>query len=158
MAIICISVLYYIIKQYTTILVQYSPPYTYPNPTWYFIFNFLVISFIENKCLYDVIWDLKREKKNVWQKVDSKPGCSRQKRPRHAFYHLRHWSWWVIAIFLLCWLSQSPNHMLVGGVSVNSLCQQGGLFALSVNRHSIFVIISLNESILVSKKRIYNMI
>ncbi len=29
------------------------------------------------------------------------------------------------------------NHMLVGGVSVNSLCQQGGLFALSVNRHSV---------------------
>ncbi len=29
-----------------------------------------------------------------------------------------------------------PNHTLVGGVSVNSLCQQGGLFALSVNRHS----------------------
>jgi len=26
----------------------------------------------------------------------------------------------------------SPNHTVVGGVSVNSLCQQGGLFALSV--------------------------
>ncbi len=35
------------------------------NPTRYFIFNFLVISliFFKNKCLYDVIWDLKREKK-----------------------------------------------------------------------------------------------
>ncbi len=31
-----------------------------------------------------------------------------------------------------------PNHTSGGGgVSVNSLCQQGGLFALSVNRHSI---------------------
>ncbi len=30
-----------------------------------------------------------------------------------------------------------PNHTLVGGVSVNSLCQQGGLFALSVNRHAV---------------------
>ncbi len=29
----------------------------------------------------------------------------------------------------------SPNHMFVGGVSVNSFCQRGGLFALSVNRH-----------------------
>ncbi len=29
-----------------------------------------------------------------------------------------------------------PNHTLVGGVRVNSICQQGGLFALSVNRHS----------------------
>ncbi len=28
--------------------------------------------------------------------------------------------------------------MSVGGASVNSLCQQGGLFALSVNRHSYF--------------------
>ncbi len=26
----------------------------------------------------------------------------------------------------------------MGGVSVNSLCQQGGLFALSVNGHSDF--------------------
>ncbi len=29
-----------------------------------------------------------------------------------------------------------PNHTLVDGVSVNSICQQGGLFAFSVNRHS----------------------
>ncbi len=28
------------------------------------------------------------------------------------------------------------NQTLVGGASVNSLCQQGGLFALSVNKHS----------------------
>ncbi len=28
----------------------------------------------------------------------------------------------------------------MGGVSVNSLCQQGGLFALSVNRHSVNLI------------------
>ncbi len=50
------------------------PPYwdnkalpTYPNPTRYFIFNFLIISFIfiENKCLSDAIWDLKREKKSL---------------------------------------------------------------------------------------------
>ncbi len=30
-----------------------------------------------------------------------------------------------------------PNHKLVGRVSVNSLCQQGRIFALSVNRHSV---------------------
>ncbi len=29
----------------------------------------------------------------------------------------------------------------MGGVRVNSLCQQGGLFALSVNRHSVFLIL-----------------
>ncbi len=32
--------------------------------------------------------------------------------------------------------------MLVGGVGVNSLCQQGRLFALSVNRHSVLKIIN----------------
>ncbi len=37
---------------YTTLLGQQSPPYTYPNPTRYFIFNILVISL------------------KVWQKAD----------------------------------------------------------------------------------------
>ncbi len=35
-----------------------------------------------------------------------------------------------------CFSVDQLNHTLVGGVSVNSLCQQDGLFALSVNRHS----------------------
>uniref|UniRef100_A0A671PR30 Arrestin C-terminal-like domain-containing protein n=1 Tax=Sinocyclocheilus anshuiensis TaxID=1608454 RepID=A0A671PR30_9TELE len=63
------------------------PPYTYPNPTRYFIFNFLIISliFIENKCLYDVIRDLKREGKKVRQKVGSNPG-HRVKKPRARAY------------------------------------------------------------------------
>ncbi len=53
---ICTSVLYYIIKHYAIIWIQIikwmppycdkSPPYTYPNPTRYFIFNFLIMSFI----------------------------------------------------------------------------------------------------------------
>ncbi len=62
-----------------TLLGQQSPPYTYPNPTWYFIFNLLIISFlfIENKCVSDAIWDLKRQKK-VRQKTDSNSGLSRQ--------------------------------------------------------------------------------
>ncbi len=40
-----------------------STPYTYPNPTQYFIFNFSIIFFIfiENKCLSYVIWALKRD-------------------------------------------------------------------------------------------------
>ncbi len=60
-------------------LLGQSPPYTYPNPRRYFIFNFMIISFIfiKNKCLSDVIWDLKREKK-VRQKVGSNSGQSRQ--------------------------------------------------------------------------------
>ncbi len=42
-----------------------SLPYTYPNPTRYFIFNFLIISliFIENKCLSDAMRFEKGEKK-----------------------------------------------------------------------------------------------
>ncbi len=31
--------------------------------------------------------------------------------------------------------------MLVGAVSVNSLCQQGGPFGLSVNRHFVKIIV-----------------
>ncbi len=46
-----------------------------PNPTWYFIFNFLVISFIfiENKCFSGVILNLKREKKKL-PKGEFEPG------------------------------------------------------------------------------------
>ncbi len=33
-----------------------------------------------------------------------------------------------------CFSVDYLNHTLVGGVSVNSLCQQGGLFALSVSK------------------------
>ncbi len=54
------------------------PPYwdnkalttTYPNPTRYFIFNLLVIYliFIENKCFYNVIWNLKNEEKKKYAK------------------------------------------------------------------------------------------
>ncbi len=32
-----------------------------------------------------------------------------------------------------------PNQTLVGGISVNRICQQGGLFALSVNRPSVYI-------------------
>ncbi len=56
-----------------------------PSPTRYFIFNFLIISFIfiENKCLYDAIWDLKSERKKkvrpIGQRWDRTTGRSRQK-------------------------------------------------------------------------------
>ncbi len=41
-----------------------TPTLTLPDT---FIFNFFIISliFIENKCLSDAIWDLKREKKSL---------------------------------------------------------------------------------------------
>ncbi len=64
-----------------------TPPYTYPNPTRYFIFNFLIISFIfiEKKiCFSDVIWNLKREKKSS-PKGGFEPGRSRQSEDSKHF-------------------------------------------------------------------------
>ncbi len=44
------------------LIVTLKPPPPHNNPNRYFLFIFLIISliFIENKCLYDVIRDLKR--------------------------------------------------------------------------------------------------
>lgn len=42
--------------------------------------------------------------------------------PLHHCYHKQSSVW--------------PNQTSVGGVSVNSICQQGGLFGPGVNRHS----------------------
>ncbi len=78
----------------------------------YIIFNFLIILIIsiENKCLSDAIWGLKKGGKKFGINIK-----------QAYFYNVDY-----------------PNHTLVGGVSVNSFCQQGRLFALSENRHSIF--------------------
>ncbi len=113
-----------------------------PNPTSYFIFNFSIISFIfiENKCLTDVTWDMKREKK-----VNLNPSRSGQK-------WLHHWSWCLTVVFCSV---HHPNHTLVGRVSVHSLCQQDRLFALSVNRHSCKYIYFLNIYICVCDIYIY---
>ncbi len=74
------------------------PPYwdnkALPTPTLIlpdtFIFNFLIISFIfiENKCLSDALWDLKREKKN-----SAKGGIELDLVKKHAPYQLHHWNW-----------------------------------------------------------------
>ncbi len=86
-------------------LLGQSPPYTYPNPTQYFIFNFLIMSFIfiKNKCFSDVIWNLKREKK-VHQKADSNPGRSFQKEYDTCFTICTTESddWWPSFVMLTC--------------------------------------------------------
>jgi len=41
-----------------------------------------------------------------------------------------------------------PKQTLVGGASVNSVCQQGMLFAICVNRHSVFDWLKWMENIL----------
>ncbi len=101
-----------------------TPTLTLPDTL---IFNFLIISFIfmENKCLSVVIY-LKGRKKSL-AKGEFEPGLTASRRLRYTLYHLRQLSFIVL---------NYPNHTLVGRVSVNSLCQQGRVFALSVNRHS----------------------
>ncbi len=50
---------------------------------------------------------------------------------KHQFQWCR---WWSGVFFFF----NEPNHMLVGGVSVNSLfLHQGGLFAISVNKNHV---------------------
>ncbi len=58
-----------------------------------------------------------------------------------------------------CHVDYHPKHTLVGGVSVNSLYQQGGLFAHSVNIHSITLkhAPTNNSSISSSIKQILNL-
>ncbi len=64
--------------------------------------------------------DIRFEKgEKIWQKADSNLGRSRQKDNTD-----------------ICSV-EYPNHTLVGKVSVTSFCQQGGLLALGVNRHSV---------------------
>ncbi len=126
-------------------IIKWMSPYrdnkALPNPTRYFIFNFLIISFIfiENKCLSDAIWDLKREKKSS-AKGEFELGSIVSKSMCFTIYATEADVKWVSFFSVDC-----PNHTLVGGVSVNSLCQQGGLFALSVNRHSVFLFICMTD-------------
>ncbi len=59
-----------------------------------------------------------------------------------------HWSWWWAIVF---YNLDQPNHALMGGVNVNSLYQQGGLFALIVNRHSVIGHLLLLTSVVKTK-------
>ncbi len=104
-------------------------PHTLFSTVWLFPSFLLKINAF---LMWFEIW--KGRKKNC-QKADSYLSWSHQNEFEHTFYHLRHWIWRQLTVF--CNFDQ-PNHTLVGGVSVNSLCHQGGLFALSVNRHSVF--------------------
>ncbi len=82
------------------------------------------------------IW--KGREKKVRQKVGSNSGRARQKALALPSTALKLKLILNKGLFSVDY----PNHTLVGGVSVNSLCQQGGLFALSANRHSVDYFIS----------------
>ncbi len=98
------------------------PPYwenkALPTPT---LTLCLFPSFLLKINAFPMRYDIWKGRKKVF---GSNSGQSRQKA--HIY------------TFLKC--VDHPNHMLVGGVSVNSLCQQGRLFALSVNRHSVWIV------------------
>ncbi len=121
------------------------PPYwvnkALPTPTLTlsdtFIFNFLIISFIfiENKCLSDAIWEKEKE--------SSAKGGFELGSIASKSMHLTHYTIETDAEWAAFFSVDSPNHMLVGGVSVNSLCQQGGLLALSVNRLCLIIWVRL---------------
>ncbi len=70
------------------------PPYWYnkalPNPTRYFIFNFLIISFIfiENEMPFRC--DMRFEKGEI-KLGGLEPRVDRVKK--HVSYHLRDWNW-----------------------------------------------------------------
>ncbi len=79
-----------------TLLGQESPPCTYPNPTRYFIFNFLIISFIfiENKCLFEAIWDLKQRKHFSKRRIQTWVNCIKKNASFYIYIYCKY--------FLLC--------------------------------------------------------
>ncbi len=119
-------------------IIKWMPPYWYnkalPTPTLT-----LPDTLFSTFWLFPLRCDMRFEKgeKKVWQKASSNQGRSRQKHYGMRFttapLKLRTHSRFLNVDY--------PNHTLVGGVRVNSLCQQGGLFALSVNRHSEYIIL-----------------
>ncbi len=94
------------------------------NPTRYFIFNFLMISFIfiDNKCFFLMRYEIWKGRKKGSAKGWFEP-ASRFLQKAHVLSStpLKHD---LLALFFSV---DYPNHTLVGGVSVNSLSQQGGI-------------------------------
>ncbi len=107
-----------------TLLGQKGPTgtYTYPNPNQYFILKMLIISFIfiENKCLSDAIWDLKKgEKKLAKRRIRTRV----ERVKKSATHALSSVPLQSPSVSVFCNLHQ-PNPTLVGRVSGNSLCHQ----------------------------------
>ncbi len=116
-----------------------SPALTLPVT---FIFNFSIICFIL----------LKKEKSFLFKSLAKgrfELDLVKMKNVLHTLNHLHHWRCHFAAVFCN---AISRKHTLVGGVSVNSLCQQVGLFSLSVNRHSEMFIFTVNSGTLQSSQ------
>ncbi len=76
-------------------------------------------------------YEIWKGRKNVWQKEGSNSGWLRQNACTLPSAPLKLMLNKCLFVILTIPIT------LVGGVSVNSLCQQDRLFALSVNRHSV---------------------
>ncbi len=93
--------------------IKWMPPYwdnkALPKPTLtlpdtlistFLLFPSFLLKIIAFPMQYE-IW----KGRNFWgQKADSN---SVDRVKKHASYHLRHWNWCLMSVFLLCWLFQS---------------------------------------------------
>ncbi len=106
------------------------PTPTLTLPDTLFSTFWLFPSFLLKINAFPMRYEIWKERKKVRQKAGSNSGRSRQKA--YALPSM------PLTLMLKClFLVLTIPISLVGRVSVNSLCQQGGLFALSVNRHSL---------------------
>ncbi len=102
-----------------------TPTLTLPDTSFspFWLFPSFLLKIIAFPMWYE-IW---KGRKFFLAKDGFELGSISSKRLRYALYQLCHWSWLSMAVFCSV---DCPNPILVGGVSVNSLYQQGGLFAL----------------------------
>ncbi len=94
--------------------------------------------------------DVKRVKNEFGKRqIRTQVDLVKMKNALHTLNHLHHWRCHFAAVFCN---AISRKHTLMGGVSVNGLCQQVRLFSLSVNRHSEMFIFTVNTGTLQSSQ------
>ncbi len=103
-----------------TLLGQYK---ALPTPTRYFIFNLFPSSFFFFLNRLNALYEIWKGRKKVRLKVGSNSGRSRQNVNALPSVTVTDTN-----LMFFIFSVDEANHTLVGGVSINSLCQQGGLF------------------------------
>ncbi len=118
---------------------KWMPPYwvnkTLPTPTLTLPDNLfstfsLFPSFLLKINAFPMRYEIWKGRKKSLAKGGCQPALTASKN-MHLTICTTETDYWP-ALFIVDY----PNHKLVGGVIVNNLNQQSGLFALSVNRHS----------------------
>ncbi len=158
---ICTSVLWYIIKQYSklsyllkllnrcsligTIKTSLHLPQPYPINT--FLLNTREVLNLHFSNIFYFIF-LKINSFPIWYVMGKERRMSSSKGGFELVDRIKSYQKKVrslrLTLLFYCVFCNFvyPNQTVVGGVSICSLCQQGGLFALSVNRHPININIS----------------